>query len=195
MRTCRDQALDMRKPKAAPIAALLIQEIEQAPTEGLHLKLPNNARAADLCLRLMDSPVSLSLAQILAELGMSRRTAKRLMAAETGLGTTPPVAFERPLSSRWIRAQSGFACSRPVRNRPATGQFGLLQNRALRRAQKYPATMQLSKTLAAGKVVVGRPASGKLRWTRRTGSNKPTQALGAPDNPPSWILPGSQMQT
>lgn len=68
------------------IMALILDEIRAAPVLSLHLPMPQHARAAQLCARLIQSPAqAATLTGWAAELHMNERTFARLFKRETGL--------------------------------------------------------------------------------------------------------------
>ncbi|WP_370539662.1 helix-turn-helix transcriptional regulator [Achromobacter sp. UMC71] len=68
-------------------AAVLLDEIEAAPQEPLHLPWPRDRRLARLTRALADDPADNRPLELLAaQAGLAPRTAQRLFAEETGLG-------------------------------------------------------------------------------------------------------------
>lgn len=68
-------------------AAVLLDEIEAAPQEPLHLPWPRDRRLARLAQALADDPAdNRPLDALAVQAGLAPRTAQRLFADETGLG-------------------------------------------------------------------------------------------------------------
>lgn len=68
-------------------AAVLLDEIEAAPQERLHLPWPRDRRLGRLAQALTDDPAdNRPLEAFAAQAGLAPRTAQRLFAQETGLG-------------------------------------------------------------------------------------------------------------
>ncbi|WZB73593.1 AraC family transcriptional regulator [Achromobacter insuavis] len=71
----------------ARFAAVLLDEIEAAPRERLHLPWPRDRRLARLAQALADDPAdNRPLDALAAHAGLAPRTAQRLFRDETGLG-------------------------------------------------------------------------------------------------------------
>ena len=88
LRSLLDAAVDLEpaSAKAAPISALMLQELTEMPDAPTFLPLPASAagrRVADVMLA--DGRNALDLAEIASRAATSVRTASRLIRAETGL--------------------------------------------------------------------------------------------------------------
>ena len=74
-------------PAQERLAAVLLDEIREAPREPLHLPMPSDARLLRMAMHLLACPQDERPFHLLAsEAGISERTARRLFLAETGMG-------------------------------------------------------------------------------------------------------------
>jgi AraC-like DNA-binding protein len=76
----------MTDSHAGRVAALILDEIRAMPVKPLHLPMPQDHRAAKVCLDLLDDPsLILTLEQWGRRVGVSGRTLARLFLGETGI--------------------------------------------------------------------------------------------------------------
>jgi AraC-like DNA-binding protein len=86
VRACEHPTLDLAAPRQAHLIALLIDEIEAAPTTPLQLPHPRDPRAIGIADALVRDPSdSRSLTELSRTAGASARTIERLFRAETKL--------------------------------------------------------------------------------------------------------------
>lgn len=83
LRACARQWLDARDRAEGLMAELLVLELHQAEGSDVHLRLPTDRRALALAQGMLDGSV-VQLAPGLHAAGLSRRTAERLFAEQTG---------------------------------------------------------------------------------------------------------------
>lgn len=83
LRVCSRQFLNGRKVADRRLADLIMDELQATEKSSFHLPKPSDRRAIKLAELLMTSEGD--LASLLAEAGMSRRTAERVFHRETGL--------------------------------------------------------------------------------------------------------------
>ncbi|TCU57788.1 AraC family transcriptional regulator [Novosphingobium sp. PhB57] len=77
---------EVLSPEQERLTAVLLDEIRAAPLEPLHLPMPSDARLLRLTMHLLAQPgEERPFAQLVSELGMSERTARRCFQAETGM--------------------------------------------------------------------------------------------------------------
>jgi AraC-like DNA-binding protein len=83
---CRLGRLDDRVPRAAHLAAVIVDEIEGSRTVPLQLPSPRDARAQRVAESLLTDPSDRrTLAELSRRAGASKRTIERLFLDETGL--------------------------------------------------------------------------------------------------------------
>lgn len=71
--------------RAGKLMSLLVAEIASMPELPLHAPLPADPRLARVCRRVFDTPsITISLDEVAADAGMSRRTFTRMFRSETG---------------------------------------------------------------------------------------------------------------
>lgn len=86
LRVCAISWLDQRNPHECLLAQLLAAELALAPSHAVFLTMPVDRRALGLARALLDTGAEApDLDAALQASGMSRRTAERLFARETGL--------------------------------------------------------------------------------------------------------------
>lgn len=97
-------------PARSRFAAVLLDEIEAAPRERLHLPWPRDRRLTRMAQALADDPAdNRPLQALAAQAGLAPRTAQRLFRQETGLGF---VQWRQQL--RLIHALERLSAGQPV---------------------------------------------------------------------------------
>jgi AraC-like DNA-binding protein len=86
MRVCEQNYLDGREATDRHLGAIILNEMEQAPSPAITLTFPRDARARKLAsLFLEPDTVEAPLETLCTEAGLSRRTAERAFERETGV--------------------------------------------------------------------------------------------------------------
>ncbi len=85
LHVCRLNVLRRDSPSDRRLAQLLVELLEQLPTEPLHVPLPTDARALRAAKRILATGGAVSARLVAREVGASVRTLERVFARETTL--------------------------------------------------------------------------------------------------------------
>jgi len=101
LRTCRIGALDERVEVEKALWVLVEEEIRTSTSSLNPLPMPTDSRARALALNLLDPPYATPLLSMITDVGLTRRTAERVFAEETGM--TPARWFRQAKLSAALR--------------------------------------------------------------------------------------------